>query len=141
MEILRNINGPHKAGCEMWYTADLAPVKLPKAIPFADREPGTSTAVPNERAPDEDIADNPPEFTFVNTQVREYSALFPVDRSVENTTPAMVGSKVGELLARQLGAMVSQQATTGNVATTAEGIMPTATIANKGAITPLLERG
>ena len=135
VEILRNINGPHKAGCEMWYTADLAPVKLPKAIPFADREPGTSTAVPNERAPDEDIADNPPEFTFVNTQVREYSALFPVDRSVENTTPAMVGSKVGELLARQLGAMVSQQATTGNVATTAEGIMPTATIANKGAIT------
>ena len=22
VEILRNINGPHKAGCEMWYTAD-----------------------------------------------------------------------------------------------------------------------
>ena len=134
VEVLRNINGPHRAGCEMWFTADLAPVKLPKAVPFAAREPGTTTGVPAERGPDDDIADNQPEFTFVNTQVREYSALFPVDRSVENTTPAMVGSKVGELLARQLGAMVSQNATVGAVATTAEGVMPSGTVANQAAL-------
>ena len=134
VEVLRNVNGPHKAGCEMWYTADLAPVKLPKAVPHATREPGTGTAIPAERSPDADMDDNQPEFTFVNTQVREYSALFPVDRSVENTTPAMVGSKVGELLARQIGAMVSQNATTGAVATTAEGVMPNGAVANQAAL-------
>ena len=137
VEVLRNINGPHKAGCEMWYTADLSPVKLPKAVPAPTREPGSTAAgsdVPAERGPDDDINDDQPEFTFVNTQVREYSALFPVDRSVENTTPAMVGSKVGELLARQLGAMVSRNATIGAVATTAEGVMPNGAVANQAAL-------
>ena len=138
VEVLRNINGPHKAGCEVWYTADLAPTKLPKAVPAAAREPGSTAAgadVPAERGPDDAMREDIPEFTFVNTQVREYSALFPVDRSVENTTPAMIGSKVGELLARNLGAQVSRNATIGNTATTAEGILPDATVANKAAVT------
>ena len=71
----------------------------------------------------------------MNTQVREFSALFPVDRSVENTTPAMVGSKVGELLARNLGAQVSRNATVGATATTAEGILPDVAYANAAAVT------
>ena len=135
VEVLRNINGPHKAGCEMWYTEDLAPIKLPKAIPNAGREPGSSVGVPAERLPTADIAEDVPTFGFVNTQVREFSALFPVDRSVENTTPAMVGSKVGELLARNLGAQVSRNATVGATATTAEGIMPDTAYATAAAMT------
>ena len=136
VEVLRNINGPHKAGCEMWYTQDLAPIKLPKAIPNPGREPGGSVGVPAERQPDVDFRDDDtPTFGFVNTQVREFSALFPVDRSVENTTPAMVGSKVGELLARNIGAQVSRNATVGATATTAEGVMPDTAYANAAAMT------
>ena len=135
VEVLRNINGPHKAGCEIWFTPSLEPIKLPKAIPNAGREPGGSAGVPAERTPEADIRDDDnPTFGFVNTQVREFSALFPVDRSADRATPAMIGAKVGELLARNLGAQVSRNATVGTTATTAEGVMVDSAVANAGAL-------
>ena len=126
VEVLRSARlGPHAAGIQMWYTPTLEPVKFPKAVPAAGVEPGSATAVPAERQPDVDFRDDDnPTFDFVNTQVREYSALFAVDKSAEYATPAMIGAKVGELLARNLMVQLGKQASIGTDDQTAEGLLP-----------------
>ena len=131
--MLRNINGPHKCGLEVWYTPDLAPRKLPMAVPG-----GTNprTTVPGERDPNTDIQPgqaqdgNNPTFpeAVPNPKPREFSALFGVERSAELATPAMIGAKVAELLAREIGEQTASAASIGAVADVSEGFTPNVSI-------------
>ena len=127
IEVLRNINGPHKCGMEIWYTPDISSRKLPKAYP-GGTNPRTTLAA--ERPGDDAISSaNSPFFeNSPTTTPREYSALFGVERSAERATPAMVGAKVGELLAREIGEQVAGAASVGRVANTAEGLTPNTAI-------------
>ena len=129
VEVLRNINGPHKCGLEVWYTQDLASRKLPKAVP-GGTNPRTTVAA--ERAGNAAISqDNNPTFTGAPTTTpREFSALFAVERSTDRVTPAMVGAKVGELLAREIGEQIAGAASVGTTANTSEGLTPSATFAS-----------
>ena len=122
VEVLRNINGPEMCGAEMWYTQSIASAKLPKAIP-GGTNPRTSAQA--QRSSDEAIStDNNPTFSSVNTAPREFTALFPVERSVEMVTPANIGAKVGELLAREIGEQTARAFSKGAIGTTEEGIIP-----------------
>ena len=132
IEVLRNINGPHKCGLEVWYTPDLAPRKLPMAVPG-----GTNprTSVPAQRDPNVAISgDNNPTFPtdIPNPTPREFAALFGVERSAELATPAMVGAKVAELLAREIGEQTAAAASIGAVANTSEGFTPNTAITAAG---------
>ena len=129
VEVLRNINGPHKCGLEVWYTQDLASRKLPKAVP-GGTNPRTTVAA--ERGGNDPISqDNNPTFADAPTTTpREFAALFAVERSADRATPAMVGAKVGELLAREIGEQIAGAASVGTAANTSEGLTPSATFAS-----------
>ena len=130
VEVLRNINGPHKCGMEVWYTPDISSRKLPKAYPGGNNPRLRPADLVAERAGDAAISgDNNPQFEFApNTTPREFSALFGVERSAERATPAMVGAKVGELLAREIGEQIAAAASIGTDANTSEGLTPNTAI-------------
>ena len=127
VEVLRNINGPHKCGLETWYTPDISSRKLPKAYPGGVNP---RTTIPAERAGDAAIdGSNNPEFERAPTTTpREFSALFGVERSAERATPAMVGAKVGELLAREIGEQTAGAASVGTTPNISEGLTPNTAI-------------
>ena len=131
VEVLRNINSPHKCGVEVWYTTGLETKKLPKAVPGGTNPRPRADNPVAERAGSAAISqDNTPTFESVTTTPREFSALFPMERSTERVTPAMVGAKIGELLARELGEQLAHAASVGNAAGVSEGIVPDETFAS-----------
>ena len=133
VEILRNINGVEKCGAEVWYTPDLIPRKLPKAVPFGTN-PRTAVTAPRAQ-PTTNISETAPSFIEVNTSPREFSAIVPMERSTEMATPANISGKIAELIARELGEQTNASWAYGATDHVEEGLSPSGTLAiTSGAI-------
>ena len=122
VETLTQVLSPVRCGYEIVATPrDLSAVKFPKGVP--DRA-NPLTAPDAERESDADIPDRTPDFNFVNTIPREWSARFIMERSAEYATAANISGKFGEYLAREYAQQIAVSTARGANAETEAGIAP-----------------